>query len=66
MAVYIALYALCFLLSSLSTLAGTIPVLIYLSYMTILIVGVYLGLGTVGFGASYIFCKAIFGSLKSD
>ncbi|KAF5836931.1 Endomembrane protein 70-domain-containing protein [Dunaliella salina] len=65
-AVYIAIYALGFLLSSLSTLAGTIPVLIYLSYMTILIVGVYLGLGTVGFAASYTFCKAIFASLKAD
>jgi len=65
-AVYIAVYALGFLLSSLSTLAGAIPVLIYLSYMTILIVGVYLGLGTVGFAASYTFCKAIFASLKAD
>jgi|AntDeeMetagen134_2_1112570.scaffolds.fasta_scaffold43979_1 transmembrane 9 superfamily protein 2/4 len=63
---YIVVYALGFLLSSMSTLAGAIPVFLYLSYMSILIVGVYLGLGTVGFAASYCFNKAIFGSLKSD
>lgn len=66
MAVYIAAYALGFLASSLSTLAGTIPIFLYLSYMTILIVGVYLALGTVGFLSSWVFVYSIFSAIKKD
>lgn len=65
-AVYIALYALGFLASSMSTLAGGIPILIYLCYMTILILGVYFSMGTVGFAASWAFVHIIFRAVKAD
>lgn len=66
MALYVALYAVGFLFSSLHTLAGFLPVLIYLCYMTILILGLYFAMGTVGFAASYWFVRFIFGAVKAD
>ncbi len=66
MAIYVAIYALGFLLSSLHALAGAIPVVIYLSYMTVLILGLYFALGTVSFAASWIFVHAIFRAVKAD
>ena len=65
-AVYVAVYALGFLASSLFTLTGGIPVFIYLCYMTIFISGLYFAMGTVGFLASYIFVHAIFKAVKSE
>ncbi len=65
-AIWVAGYALTFLFGSLATLSGPIPVLIYLCYMSILILGCYLAMGTVGWLASYIFVYYIFGALKSD
>ena len=65
-AVYILLYALGFLTSSLSTLSGFIPVFIYLCYMSIIILGVYFAMGTVGFLSSYLFVYYIFKAVKSD
>lgn len=65
-AIYIALYALGFMVSSLSSLAGIIPAIIFLSYMTILILGVYFAVGTVGFISSYVFTFLIFKAVKSD
>ncbi len=59
MAVYVALYALGFLASSLSSLSGFIPVLIYLCYMTILILGLYFSMGTIGFLASWWVCWVV-------
>jgi transmembrane 9 superfamily protein 2/4 len=41
------------MVSSLSNLAGPIPMLIYLCYMTILILGLYFAMGTIGFLASW-------------
>ena len=60
------LYALGFLMSSLSTLHGVIPVIIYLSYMSIIILGVYFAMGTIGFLSSYLFVYYIFKFVKSD
>lgn len=65
-AIYIALYALGFLMSSTSSLTGFMPVLIYLSYMTIIILGIFFSMGTVGFAASYIFVYYIFKAVKAD
>lgn len=65
-ALYVAVYALGFLLSSLHTLAGFIPIFIYLCYMTILILGLYFAMGTVGFVASWFFVHAIFRAVKAD
>jgi len=65
-AIYISLYALGFLVSSLSSLTGFIPVTLYLCYMSIIITGVYFGMGTVGFAASYVFVYQIFKAVKAD
>jgi hypothetical protein len=65
-AFYTTIYAFGFLLSSLSNMAGFLPVLIYLSYMTVIILGVYFSLGTVGFVASYMFVYYIFKAVKAD
>mmetsp|Transcript_15649 Transcript_15649/g.38973 ORF Transcript_15649/g.38973 Transcript_15649/m.38973 type:complete len:700 (-) Transcript_15649:257-2356(-) len=65
-ALYVALYAVGFLVSSLHTLAGTMSALIYLSYMAILITGLYLAMGTVGWLASWVFVRAIFAAVKAD
>lgn len=51
-AFYMTLYALGFLMSTMSKLDGFIPVVIYLSYMSIIITGFYFAMGTIGFGAS--------------
>jgi transmembrane 9 superfamily protein 2/4 len=64
-AAYIATFAVGFMLSK-DSLAGFIPVFIYLSYMSILIVATYLALGAVGFVASWLFIRFIFGAVKSD
>ena len=65
-AIYVMLYALGFLMSSLSTLHGVIPVIIYLSYMSIIILGIYFAMGTIGFLSSYLFVYYIFKFVKSD
>ena len=65
-ALYTALYTVGFLGSGLSSLAGALPVFIYLSYMAIAITGLYLATGTVGFLASFAFVYAIFAAVKAD
>ena len=64
--IYVLLYALGFLMSSLSTLNGMIPVFIYLCYMSVIILGVYFAMGTVGFLSSYLVVYYIFKAVKSD
>ena len=66
MAIYIALYAIGFLMSTLSTMAGFMPILIYLCYMTIIILGAYFAMGTIGFASSYLFVYYIFKAVKAD
>jgi hypothetical protein len=46
-AFYVALYAVGFLGSSLHNLSGFLPMLTYLSYMSIMILGLYTAMGTV-------------------
>jgi hypothetical protein len=65
-AFYVALYAVGFLGSSLHNLSGFLPVLTYLSYMSIMILGLFTAMGTVGFGASLLFVYKLFGAIKSD
>ncbi|KAJ9528482.1 hypothetical protein QJQ45_020540 [Haematococcus lacustris] len=47
-AIYFAIYALGFLLSTLATLDGFLPVLIYVCYMTIAVTSTYFAMGMVG------------------
>ncbi|KAL6762372.1 Endomembrane protein 70-domain-containing protein [Haematococcus lacustris] len=65
-AIYFAIYALGFLLSTLATLDGFLPVLIYVCYMTIAVTSTYFAMGMVGFTSSWAFVHAIFGAIKSD
>eukprot|EP00882_Tetradesmus_deserticola_P003503 GHRQ01003706.1.p1 GENE.GHRQ01003706.1~~GHRQ01003706.1.p1 ORF type:complete len:729 (+),score=377.08 GHRQ01003706.1:96-2189(+) len=65
-AFYVALYAIGFLGSSLHNLAGFLPMLTYLSYMSIMILGLYTAMGTVGFLASFVFVYQIFAAVKQD
>lgn len=65
-AFYVALYAIGFLGSSLHNLSGFLPVLTYLSYMSIMILGLFTAMGTVGFLASFIFTRSIFAAIKSE
>lgn len=61
-----AVYALGFMMSTLRTLDGFIPVFIYLSYMTFFILSFYFAMGTVGWFASWWFVHAIFRAVKAD
>ncbi|MEW5298849.1 MAG: hypothetical protein WDW38_000420 [Sanguina aurantia] len=65
-ALYMTLYALGFLMSTMSMLDGFIPVVIYLSYMSIIITGFYLAMGTIGFAASAWFVHTIFKAVKQE
>ncbi|GIL84591.1 hypothetical protein Vretimale_14585 [Volvox reticuliferus] len=63
---YIGLYALGFLVSSLSSLSGFIPVFIYICYMSLFVLAFYYAMGAVGFGASLWFVYSIFKAVKAD
>jgi transmembrane 9 superfamily protein 2/4 len=65
-AFYVALYAVGFLGSSLHNLSGFLPVLTYLSYMSIMILGLFTAMGTVGFLSSFLFVYKIFAAIKSE
>jgi transmembrane 9 superfamily protein 2/4 len=65
-AFYVALYAIGFLGSSLHNLSGFLPVLTYLSYMSIMILGLFTAMGTVGFLSSFLFVYKIFAAIKSE
>lgn len=65
-AFYVALYAVGFLGSSLHNLNGFLPILTYLSYMSIMILGLFTAMGTVGFASSFIFVYKIFAAVKQD
>lgn len=65
-AVYTTLYTLTFLSSNLNTLAGALPVFIYLSCMAILVLGFFLAMGTIGFLASFAFTLVIMKAVKAD
>uniref|UniRef100_A0A383W4V4 Transmembrane 9 superfamily member n=1 Tax=Tetradesmus obliquus TaxID=3088 RepID=A0A383W4V4_TETOB len=65
-AFYVALYAVGFMGSSLHSLSGFLPMLTYLSYMSIMILGLYTAMGTVGFLASFVFVYQIFAAVKQD
>ncbi|GBF98960.1 hypothetical protein Rsub_12606 [Raphidocelis subcapitata] len=65
-AMYVALYSVSFLSSTLGNLSGFLPVLVYGSYMSIFVIGLYLSMGTVGFVSSYVFVHAIMRAVKAD
>ncbi|KAK9828352.1 hypothetical protein WJX74_010345 [Apatococcus lobatus] len=63
---YVGLYALWFLLSTLHALSGLLSMILYLSYMALLLWAIWLAMGAVGFLSSFYFTCQIFGSVKAD
>ncbi|PNW74488.1 hypothetical protein CHLRE_12g494350v5 [Chlamydomonas reinhardtii] len=63
---YIGLYAVGFMASSLPTLSGALPVFIYLCYMSLFVLAFYYAMGTLGFAASLWFVYSIFKAVKAD
>ena len=66
LALYMAIYAVGFLVNTLHLLSGFLSVLLYLSYMILILWAVYLAMGTVGFASSFLFTYKIFASVKAD
>ncbi|KAL4428185.1 hypothetical protein ABPG75_002274 [Micractinium tetrahymenae] len=64
--IYVLIYSLGFLVNTLHKLTGFIPVVLYLSYMGLLVWCLFLAMGTIGFLSSFIFTYAIFNASKSD
>ncbi|KAI8474011.1 MAG: hypothetical protein J3K34DRAFT_383427 [Monoraphidium minutum] len=65
-ALYVAAYSVGFLSSTLRQLSGFLPVLVYVSYMSIFVSGLYFAMGAVGFAASGAFVYYIMAAGKAD
>lgn len=63
---YVLLYSIGFLVNTLHNLSGILPVILYLSYMGLLVWCLSLAMGAIGFLSSYIFTVKIFESVKAD
>lgn len=63
--VYLFLYSLWFL-SSRMELVGLLPVIVYLTYMGMISICFGLFCGSVGFLASFVFCRKIYSAVKVD
>ena len=63
---YVFLYSLGFLFNTLHHLSGVLPVVIYMGYTLLMVWCLSLGMGAVGFLASYVFTVKIFESVKAD
>lgn len=62
---YLFLYSLWFLVSRLD-LVGFLPVVVYLTYMSMIAVCFGVFCGSIGFLSSFWFCKTIYGAVKVD
>ncbi|GBF99673.1 hypothetical protein Rsub_12492 [Raphidocelis subcapitata] len=65
-ALYVAIYSVGFLSSTLHNLSGFLPILVYFSYMSVFITGLYFACGMVGFVASGAFVYAIMRAVKAE
>ena len=66
MAFYVGLYSIGFLFNTLHSLSGLLSVLLYLSYMALILWAMYLAMATVGFLSSFYFTYQIFSAVKAD
>jgi transmembrane 9 superfamily protein 2/4 len=64
-AIYVLVYSIGFLVNTLHKLTGLLPVVLYLSYMGLLVWCLFLAMGTIGFLSSFAFTYAIFNASKS-
>ena len=65
-AFYVGLYSVGFLFNTLHSLSGFLSVLLYLSYMALILWAMYLAMATVGFLSSFYFTYQIFSAVKAD
>ena len=66
MTVYMGLYCIVFLVGTLHSLSGPLSITLYMSYMALILWGLYLALATVGFLSSFLFVYSIFSAVKAD
>eukprot|EP01025_Chloroclados_australasicus_P052878 TRINITY_DN6182_c0_g2_i1.p1 TRINITY_DN6182_c0_g2~~TRINITY_DN6182_c0_g2_i1.p1 ORF type:complete len:676 (+),score=29.99 TRINITY_DN6182_c0_g2_i1:38-2029(+) len=66
LAFFVLLYAFYFMATTLDNLSGTLSVFVYLAYMSLVVLGLYVSMGTIGFLSSYIFVTAIYSTMKSE
>jgi transmembrane 9 superfamily member 2/4 len=64
-AAYVLIFALYFLFSELTNMHG-LSILLYIAYMSIVVFGTHLALGSVGFASSLWFVYSIFKAVKAD
>jgi transmembrane 9 superfamily member 2/4 len=64
-AAYVLLFALYFLFSKLPAMHG-LSIVLYVAYMSIVVLGTHLAFGAVGFASSFWFVYSIFAAVKSD
>eukprot|EP00887_Chlorella_sp_A99_P002502 scaffold6.g2502.t1 len=65
-ALYVLLYSVGFLVNTLNSLTGVLPVVLYLSYMSLAVWCLWLAMGTIGFLSSFAFAWGIMAAAKSD
>ena len=65
LAIYVLIYSVGFLFNTLHHLSGMLPIVLYISYMSLLVWCIYLAMGTLGFLSSFAFTYAIFNAAKS-
>ncbi|GAB4818902.1 hypothetical protein N2152v2_005948 [Parachlorella kessleri] len=63
---YVLLYSVGFLVNTLHNLTGFLPIVLYMSYMGLMVWCLSLVMGTVGFLSSFIFTYKIFEAVKAD
>ena len=64
-AVYLLVYAFVFLYNGLPSMHG-LSVLLYLAYMTVIVLATHLCMGALGFLCSLLFVNSIFAAVKAD
>lgn len=62
---YLLVYALVFLFNNLTAMHG-LSVVLYLSYMVVVVLAIHLCMGAVGFASSMLFVSSIFNAVKAD
>jgi transmembrane 9 superfamily member 2/4 len=65
-AFYMGLYSISFLFNTLHSLSGFLSILLYLSYMGLVLWAIYLAMGTIGFLSSFYLTYSIFSAVKAD
>eukprot|EP01025_Chloroclados_australasicus_P055854 TRINITY_DN6857_c0_g1_i2.p1 TRINITY_DN6857_c0_g1~~TRINITY_DN6857_c0_g1_i2.p1 ORF type:complete len:448 (-),score=23.30 TRINITY_DN6857_c0_g1_i2:465-1808(-) len=65
-AIFVFIYAIGFIFTTLDQMEGFNAMCVYFSYMLLIVFGLYIAAGTVGFMASYWFVLSIYSAIKSE